>query len=256
LNALAGNTMRVVGPAIGGMLIGTVGTKGTFEVQAACLVVAATVTWFLSASRPELSDRLGMFRSIGEGLAYVWRDRRMLVIVVMALVPSFLVYPYVTFLPVFATDVMHSNETGYGYLASAVGLGSLLGGGIVAFTSARGRMGPRMMWACLFYCVFVGVFTLMTNLWLGVAVLTVAGVFHSIYSAFNASLMQLKAETEYRSRVMSLQTMTWGITPFAGLLMGRMIDLWGAPHVVGGWMAVAATITLVITIVSREMRRV
>jgi hypothetical protein len=50
--------------------------------------------------------------------------------------------------------------------------------------------------------------------------------------------------------------MTSGITPFAGLLMGLMIDRWGAPHVVAAWMAAAAAITLTITVVSREMRRV
>ncbi len=113
-----------------------------------------------------------------------------------------------------------------------------------------------MMWACFFYCGAVGLFSLTRDLWLAVAVLAVAGIFHSIYSAFNASLMQMKAAPEYRSRVVALQTMTWGLTPFAGLLMGRMIDVWGAPHVVGGWMVVAAAATLVITVTSRELRRI
>jgi hypothetical protein len=89
-----------------------------------------------------------------------------------------------------------------------------------------------------------------------VAILAVAGIFHSIYSAFNASLMQMKADPEYRSRVVSLQTMTWGMTPFAGLLMGRMIDVWGAPHVVGGWMVLAAGLTLLLTFGARELRRI
>lgn len=256
LNALAGNTMRVVGPALGGALIGIVGTEGTFELQAACLVVALVLTWLLAASPPELTGDLGALRSIGGGIAYVWRDRRMLTIVVMALIPSLFVYPYVTFLPIFARDVLHSDETGYGYLASAVGLGSLLGGGIVAFTAGRGRMGPGMMWSCLLYCLFVGVFTFTRDLWLAVGVLTVAGVFHSVYSALNASLMQLQAEPEFRSRIMSLQTITWGVTPFAGRVMGSMIDAWGAPHVVAAWMALAVVLTLIITILSREMRRV
>ena len=104
--------------------------------------------------------------------------------------------------------------------------------------------------------VFVGIFSLMTSLWLAVGVLALAGVFHSVYSALNASLMQLKAATEYRSRVVSLQTMTWGLTPFAGLLMGQMIDRWGASHVIFGWMVVAAAVTLAMTFGSRELRRV
>lgn len=256
LNALGGNAMRVIGPAIGGALIALVGTQGTFQLQAACLVLAALLTWRLSPSHPELGARMGMFESIAGGLAYVFRDRRMLVIVAMAFLPSLLVYPYVTFLPVFATDVLHSGASGYGYLAAAVGLGSLLGGALVAATSGNERMGQRMLWACLLYCLSVAGFTFMGNLWLAVAALAVAGIFHSIYSALNGSLMQMKAAPEYRSRVVSLQTMTWGMTPFAGLLMGAMIDHWGAPHVVFVWMAVAAALTTLILVSSREMRRI
>jgi MFS family permease len=257
LNALGGNAMRVIGPAIGGALIGAVGTQGAFQVQAICLVVSVVLTTRLHVSPPELEQgNPGMFRSIGGGLAYVVRDRRMAAIVGMALVPSLLVYPYVSFLPVFARDVLGSDQTGYGYLAAAVGLGSLAGGALVAFTAGRGRMGPRMMWTCLGYTAAVAAFALMQNLWLAVAMLTVAGIFHSVYSTLNASLMQLKADPEYRGRVMSLMTMTWGVTPFAALLMGRMIDAWGPQHVVFAWMAVAGVMTLAVTIGSREMRRV
>ena len=256
LNALGGNAMRVIGPAIGGALIATVGTQGTFQLQAGCLVLAVLMTSRLRDSHPDQAERMSILRSMGGGLAYIARDRRMLLIVGMAILPSVLVYPYVTFLPIFAVDVLHRGEGAYGYLAAAVGLGSLLGGAVVAITSGKRRMGPAMMWACFLYCICVGLFSLMTSLWVAVAVLSLAGVFHSVYSAFNASLMQLKAAPEYRSRVVSLQTMTWGMTPFAGLLMGRMIDQWGAPHVVAGWMAVAAGLTLVITLGSREMRSV
>jgi predicted MFS family arabinose efflux permease len=249
--------MRVIGPAIGGVLIGAVHTQGTFAAQAIFLCIAVVLTSRLRASPADRAGaNEGILSSIGSGLKYVVRDRRMGMIVTMAILPSVLVYPYVTFLPVFATDVLHKDQTAYGYLAAAVGLGSLLGGGIVAATSNRERLGPWMMWACLFYCSAVAVFSLTRNLWLAVGVLAVAGIFHSIYSAFNASLMQMKAEPEYRSRVVSLQTMTWGLTPFAGLLMGRMIDSWGAPHVVGGWMVVAAVLTLGIIAGSRELRRV
>lgn len=254
LNALGGNAMRVIGPAIGGALIGFIGTQGTFEVQAACLVAAVLLTARLRPSRPEGSAQLGILSSIGGGLVYVARDRRMLLIVSMAMLPSVLVYPYVTFLPVFAREVLNSNETGYGYLAAAVGLGSLLGGGLVAATSDRAPMGLGMMWACFAYSICVGAFALMHQLWIAVAVLALAGVFHSIYSAFNASLMQMMASPEYRSRVVSLQTMTWGVTPFAGLLMGKMIDGYGAPHVVFGWMAAAAGLTLILTLSSRQLR--
>lgn len=257
LNALGGNAMRVIGPAIGGALIGTVGTQGAFQLQALCLGLSAVLTWFLKPSRAgHVENRPGMFQSIAQGLQYVVRDRLMLVIVVMAFLPSIVVYPYVTFLPVFARDVLHSDQSAYGYLAAAVGAGSLIGGAFVAVFAGRGKTGQFMVWTCLTYSASVGAFALSRNLLLSIAILAVAGLFHSIYSALNSSLMQLKADEAYRGQVMSLQTMMWGTTPFAALVMGRMIDDWGAPHVVGAWMAVAVVLTLVVALFSNELRKV
>jgi hypothetical protein len=131
--------MRVIGPAIGGALIGLIGTEGTFMVQAGCLAAAVLLTARLHRSMPTgPRSGEGVFASVASGLAYVVRDRRMAVIVSMAILPSLLVYPYVTFLPVFATDVLDSDEKAYGYLAASVGLGSLLGGALVAATSRWG----------------------------------------------------------------------------------------------------------------------
>ena len=258
LNALGGNAMRVIGPAIGGALIGSVGTEGAFEVQAGCIVLALGLTWFLSKSHPTLAEQRERFvQSLAGGLRYVTRDPTMRVIVLMGFLPSLLVYPYVTFLPVFAKDVLHSDESGYGYLAAAVGLGSLVGGTVVAFTAGgRRKMGPPMIWTCFIYASFVGVFTLTRDLWLAVAALAVAGVFHSMYSAYQASLMQLQSAPEYRSRVLSLQTMMWGSTPFVALGMGQLIDRYEAPHVVGAFMAAAAVLTLVVYGASKNVRRV
>lgn len=257
LNALGGNAMRVIGPAIGGALIGLIGTQGTFEVQAGCLVVSLGLTARLRRFEPELSEgREHALAAVAKGLAYVVRERVMLLVVTMAVLPSVLVYPYVSFLPVFAKDVLHEGANAYGFLAAAVGMGSLAGGAVVAASSERQRIGPWMMWSCLFYCLSVAGFTFMRHLWLAVGALVVAGVFHSIYAAFNASLMQMRAAPEFRSRVVALQTMTWGMTPFAGLAMGAMIDRWGAPHVVLGWMLAAAALTLALTLGSRELRRI
>jgi predicted MFS family arabinose efflux permease len=255
LNALGGNAMRVIGPAIGGALIGLLGTEGTFQVQAACIIASLVLIARLPSFPPDGTAQPGMFRSIGSGIAYVARDRRMLLIVGMGLLPSVLVYPYVTFLPVFARDVMGSDQSAYGYLAAAVGVGSLLGGGIVAVRASGSKLGWTMMWSCLLYCVSICAFTLAREVWLGVAILCVAGVFRSVYSAMQASLMQLRAATEFRSQVMSLQSMMWGTTPFAGLAIGRMIDAWGAPHVIFTSVAAAAALTVLIALSSREVRR-
>ena len=83
-----------------------------------------------------------------------------------------------------------------------------------------------------------------------------AGVFHSMYSAYQASLMQLKAEPRYRGRVLALQTTMWGTTPFAAVIMGRMIDYWSAAPVVGLWMASAAGLCVLVAIFARSAHEV
>ncbi|MBK6661299.1 MAG: hypothetical protein IPG47_00575 [Thermoflexaceae bacterium] len=124
--------------------------------------------------------------------------------------------------------------------------------------SSPGGAKPGSSWCghALAYSAAIGAFALSQNLLLSIGILAIAGVFHSIYSALNSSLMQLKADEAYRGQVMSLQTMMWGTTPFAALMMGRMIDNWGAQHVVGAWMAVAVVITLVVALFSNELRKV
>jgi len=254
LNGIAGNAMRVIGPATGGILIGLVGTQGAFQAQAAALALAALLSVPLRPKPPGEGPPAPLWRSIAEGMRYTVRDHAVATVVFLALVPSLLVYPYVTFLPVFARDVLGSNERGYGLLAAGVGVGSLLGGALVAMTAHRARLAPVMAWACFVYCLCVLSFTFSRHLWLSFAILAVAGVFHSVYAALNSSLMQLKAAPEFRGHVLSLQIMTWGVSPFAALAMGRMVDTWGAPTVVGAWVATAAAGTLATIAATRGLR--
>ena len=256
LNALGGNAMRVLGPAIGGALIGIVGTQGAFQMQAVALVLAALITTRIRPSHPVISGRRpGIVTSITSGMRYVAGDRVMLLIVAAALIPSIFMYPYFTYLPVFARDVMHSNQTGYGYLAAAAGVGSLIGGGLVALAAGRARMGMFGVLALLGYVSCICTFSLMTNLWFGVAALAISGIFHSVYAAFNQSLMQLTPPEEFRPQVLSLTPMMQGLTPFSALVMGRMIDHWGAQHTVAGWAATAGILASLLFLIGKPMRR-
>lgn len=256
LQGIAGNAMRVIGPAMGGVLIGVLGTEGAFQAQAIALAAAALLSFPLRPKPPDGPPDRRLWRNLVGGARYAFSDRTVGTVVFLAFVPSVLVYPYVTFLPVFARDVLGSNERGYGLLAAGVGVGSLLGGAVVAVAAHRARLGRPMAWACLLYCLCVVAFTFSRDLWLSFAILAVAGVFHSVYAALNSSLLQLRAAPAYRGHVLALQMMTWGVSPFAALVMGRMVDAWGAPTVVGTWVALAAVVTLATIIATRGLREI
>lgn len=256
LNSLGGNAMRVIGPSLGGVLIGAAGTQGAFQMQAAALIFAALITLRIDPSHPAAGEAAGLRSSLGGGLRYAMGSRTMQIILLTAVIPSVLVFPYITYLPVFARDVMHSDETGYGFLAASVGLGALFGGVFIAATGGRGKMGQRELWASIVYTLAVAGFALSGNLWLGIGFLAIAGIFLSIYSALNQSLIQLTPDEAHRTQVVALVPMMQGLTPFAAFAMGKLIDRWGPQQVVTTWTLTAALLTVLILVFSREMRRV
>ena len=78
----------------------------------------------------------------------------------MAGLPSLLVYPYVQYIPVFAEDVLGVGSVGFGFLASAVGYGSIIGAILAANLTGIRRRGLVLIWTTLIYQSLVVVFAL------------------------------------------------------------------------------------------------
>jgi len=128
VNSLGSNTMRIVGPALAGGLIGVAGIQSALILQATAYAASVFATSRIR-TRGTPAKKFGgsVLRSMGDGLNYARSNRDVMLLVVMAGVPSVLVYPYVQFIPVFASDVLHVGSVGFGFLASAVGYGSIIG---------------------------------------------------------------------------------------------------------------------------------
>ena len=180
----------------------------------------------------------------------------MLLLVVMAGLPSLLVDPYVQFIPVFAKDVLHVGSFGFGFLASAVGYGSIIGALIAANLTQIKKRGQILVWTTFIYMALVTGFALSNMYALSFALLVVAGIANSIYLMFNQVMVQLVVHDEYRGRVMSLYVMTSGITPFSALLMGALINAFGAQVTVACFTGLASAIVLVIGITSNRLRQI
>jgi len=143
------------------------------------------------------------------------------------------------FLPVFV-DNLGSDATGFGIMASAIGVGSLVGTTYVA----TGRGGMRtMLWAGFAYMALLIVFTRMPHFWVAFGTLVLAGIAHSLYSTLNQALLQLNAGEDFRARVMGLYTWTGGLEPFTVLALGVLVDRFGASNTLGVSIAIAAVVT-------------
>jgi MFS family permease len=256
VNSLGSNTMRIVGPSLAGALIGVWGLEAAFAVQAIayCASIYAT-SRIRTKGVPTSRSTTSVLTSMSEGIAYARRHTDVWLLVLMAGLPSLLVYPYVQYIPVFA-DELGVGSLGFGFLASAVGYGSIIGAVLAANLTQLEKRGQILVWTTFVYMALVTVFALSGNFVLSFAVLVLAGIANSTYLMFNQVMIQLTVDDEYRGRVLSLYVMVSGITPFSALLMGALIDVFGAQVTVATFTGLAAAIVLAVGLTSRRLREI
>jgi MFS family permease len=258
VNSLGSNTMRIIGPSLAGALIGAVGIQAAFIVQASAYAFSVYATSRIKTKGVPSGAHATttVMASMLDGLSYARSHPDVLLLVVMAALPSLLVYPYVQFIPVFAKDVLHVGSFGYGFLASAVGYGSIIGALIAANLTEIRKRGQILVWTTFIYMALVTAFALSNMYALSFTLLVVAGIANSIYLMFNQVMVQLVVHDEYRGRVMSLYVMTSGLTPFSALLMGALINVFGAQVTVACFTGLASAIVLVIGVMSNRLRQI
>ncbi|MBI2172021.1 MAG: MFS transporter [Chloroflexi bacterium] len=259
LNSIAQNIARVSGPAIAGIIIGFVGTASVFYILTALKVAAIALTVLISSNTRQvfLAAQENPLRSLAVGLRYSWENKAILGLVVIGVIPTLFIYPYVQFLPFFAARLGSEEQAAalYGFLATGVGWGSLVGlSGLVVMGDLRAK-GKVMLVAQTLYPVAVALFALSNSFMLAMAFLMAAGVFNSINTTLQNTLFLLLSREDVRGRVMSLHSMIGGLQPIGSLTMGVAIGLWGASGAVVGFMAVSVACILIAAAAFGQMRR-
>jgi MFS family permease len=228
LNSVLVNVARVIGPAVAGILIATVGEGVCFLLNAASFaaVVASLMTLDRSAISPSPSSgrEPGQLR---EGLRYIGRTPELAVPLLMMALVGCLAYEFQVTLPVMARQGLHLGATGYGFMTAAMGVGAVLGGLIVA---ARGRTGlPTLVMAATAFGVVLLLATAAPNLPIELFALALAGGASIAFMSTGNSTLQLTAQPSMRGRVMSLWFVAFqGSTPIGGPIVGWIMAVAGA----------------------------
>ena len=223
LNEVVINASRVLGPALGGVLLATVGFAACFFVNAASylppLGVVIALLWRRGwAHRRATGEDRGPGR-VRRGLAFAWRRPAIRYSMLMAVAAGMLFNLGAT-LPLIATRAFHMGAGGYGALTATFGggavFGALLAGGGPSWPSGR-----RVRWLA----VLTGACVCLTaaSPWVGLvfAGLALAGFLSIWFIALANALVQLRTEPGLRGRVMGIWTMALpGTTPVTSLIVG------------------------------------
>ena len=193
-------------------------------------------------------QRQSMWRSLREGLTYVKRRPTLQIILLLQLIIAFLVFPYVTLLPVFARDIFHIGAPGLGLLNAASGMGALTGAVLLTLLSQRLERGKPLMIAL---CVVGGLasiaFALSSNLDVSLLILIVMGSCTVMSSTVTNSTLQMLTPKEMRGRVLSIWIMVaFGLGPCGNLLAGWIAQTFGARLTLALGGILCATVALLV----------
>lgn len=228
LNGMVYPSTRIVAPALGGILIATLGFNWNFFIEAVAYVIM--VLLLIPARLPfrtESSEKqLSMLASMRGGLVYVWREKSILQLIVMSIIPNFVFTPLVFILPVFTSQVLNRGPEAGGVLAAAIGAGGIVAGVIIATVGFVVRKGLATFWGLVVGCVFVVLFA-QSNLYLvSIAALVGLGFCQYIFRVGNSTLIQGTVPDDLRGRVMSIYMLDSGFVPLATLAISLLIHFW------------------------------
>jgi len=232
LNSTGFNVARVVGPAIGGLLVAAVGEGLCFLLNAVSYVAVLVGLWLIRL--PATTAPAGAAQEPGAlraGLRYARQRPEVGRILGLVGVISAIAIPYRTFLPIMAQRVLGVGAWRYGLLMAAAGVGAGVGGTVLAALQLSPAVYRRLLpFSLIAFALALGSFALSRQYGLSLVLLALVGGGGISYFISSNTLVQLSVENEYRGRVMSLYTlMHQGTATFGSLALGIVSDRFGTP---------------------------
>jgi MFS family permease len=265
LNSTVFNLTRIVGPAIAGLTIASVGIAPLFFINAASyLAVVGSLLLMRTSEMHVPTERAVVTRHVRsvvdllvEGVRYTRGNPRILLIILLVGAVSTFAMNFSVLIPLVARDVLKGDADTYGFLLSAAGVGSLVSALSIAFR--RSASTRRLFIGAAL--VGLGMVGLGLSRWLplSLAMMFVAGWGGIAMAATANTMIQLSVPDVLRGRVVSLYTTVFvGSTPIGGLFSGVIASGFGgapAALIVGGSLALLAALVAYLRVPDRPSLR-
>ncbi len=245
LNSTAFNGARVLGPAVGGILIGWFGTAGCFLVNA---ITYLPLLWNLkrmdlpAIERPARRTSLADMR---EGFDWVRAHPVLAPVTTLIAVCSFFAFSFGNLFPIFAKDVFMSDARGFSLLLTCSGAGAVSAAGLLAIRGEMRHKGKRLLGGALAFCLCVIGFALSPTLPISCLFLLFSGYCLLTCLMTANTLVQVAAPDHLRGRVFSFYSLALiGVAPLGALWVGALAKWLGPREAVVVNAGVAAAWTL------------
>lgn len=193
----------VVGPAIGGLLVGFSSKTTSYAVATMLCFGAATSLYLLKTKEPAKLAGLPVFKSISQGLSFVFSHQ--IIWGAMALdMFAVLFGGAVAMLPAFIQDVYQVGPEGLGFLRAAPAIGAIMTGLILSRYAINAHAGRWLLSAVAGFGFCIIAFAVTVNIWVAGVLLLLSGVFDGISVVLRTTILQLATPDGMRGRVSSI----------------------------------------------------
>ena len=246
LDVGASNASRMVGPAIGGLLLSTGGIEGVFALSVLMYAAAIAAALRIRTRIPPSPGTGAVLARIAEGLRIVRADPRLTGTLAVTIIYNVFAWPFTSMIPVIGRDRLDLGAQGVGILASLDGIGAFFGALLLAVWLTPRWYARAYVGGVTLYMVMLVVFATTTSPLLAGAALLLTGLGGAGFATMQATLVWLASPPEMRSRILGVLSVCIGTGPAGFLWLGWLADRIGAHHATAvtgilGLLALAVT---------------
>lgn len=229
LNSSAFNAARMLGPAVGGILLSTYGEAVCFGINfVSFIAVIGSLLSMRLTVKPIKAKPEGTWKGFKEGFSYLKHSPHLLSLILLLTASSLFIIPYTTLLPVIAREMFSGDATTFSWFESAAGLGAMTGAIYMARTQVGANLRFRVMKASGLFAA--GILMLSFSSWLPLALLStlLASMGMMVQNSSINTYIQTHAMPAYRARAISYYIMAFqGVFPLGSLFIGALAQTWG-----------------------------
>ena len=257
ITSLVFNTARILGPALGGVIITSVGVGWSFVLNA--VSYAGVITALLSLHLPAHGTAIrrgaawaGMFNDMAAGWRYTLKHPLLGWFIPTVGIASTLTWPIGDLMAGIADEMVNRGAGGLATLTAAQGIGAIFGGLLLAQRPTADGLSRLVIGAMVMSGICISVFSLMDagTYFIGVVVLAVSAFFGVMVGVGSQSLTQTVVDEAMRGRSLSVwYTITRAGPAIGALVLGALANTFGFEgplFAAGAITAAAAALTLFI----------
>jgi predicted MFS family arabinose efflux permease len=256
LNSIQFNLARIIGPVLGGVALAYWGAGWCFGLNGLSFIAVIISLYIIKVGFIPAKSSGAVLASMKEGIAFIRVQEGMKPLIVLSFLMTMLGIPLITFLPVFAKEVLHGNSGTFTQLLYCSGIGSVCGALMVAGLNKGKGQGRTALLMLIVLGVVTIIFARSTSVLLSSVMMFFGGAaMITVFATIN-SLVQAICEDSMRGRVMSVYNVAFrGGMPIGMLVVGKLIPIYSAPITMSFVGGLTALLGLYFLLVQRRIAR-